>query len=260
MANLFDIARAAQSGMGLQNLSREFGLDPDQARRAVEALLPAFTMAFRQTAVDPVAFANLAGAVGSGLYAPYFDGTAAGSGAARPETVVAQLFGSDAVARQIAAQASGLTGIGAQVIHRMLPVLAAMLVGGMFRYASVDGVADFLRHWSDALRSMQPKTASPPPAPDPWAAWTSVVSASLGAPPTPEPAPAPPPENPFEAWSRLMTSMVGGAAPPPPPPPPAANPAQALTRMFETGLDVQAQYLTSLQSVFGQAWTTPARS
>lgn len=249
MVNLFDIAKAAQGGMGVQTISREFGLDQDQARRAIEALLPAFTLAFRQMAFDPVTFANLAGAVGSGRYAPYFDGTRL-PGMAAPDGVAAQLFGSDEVARQVSAQASAMTGIGAQVFQRMLPVLAAMLVGGMSKYASLDGFAEFLRQWSEALRAMQPRKPEPKAA-DPWSAWSRVVVASLGG-SAPKPKVEAPPANPFEAWSRLMTTMVGGAAPPPPPPS-SPNPAQALATMFESGLDVQAQYLKALQSAFGQA-------
>ena len=257
MVNLFDIAHQAQRGLGLSQLGREFGLPPGQAERAVDALLPAFTLAFQRLAFDPSMFASLAGLIGSGQYAPFYDGNPSGP---RRDlgALVPQIFGSEETARQVAAQASAMTGVAAGALQRMLPAITAMLVGGMSRAASVEGFADFLRHWSDALKAANPPP-SRPATPGPWAAWGEMVASLMGPGQPRRPAPEP---DPFEAWSRGMQALLGAAAPTPPPAPAPSNPVQALSQMFETGQEVQAQYLAALQSIIGGAWpaaATPAR-
>ena len=162
MVNLFDIVRQAQRGSGLDGLARQFGLGPVQVQSAVEALLPAFSLALQRSAMNPGAFADILGAIGSGRYAPFFD--PAGSWSARPqgpggEDLVARLFRTPEATRDVAAQAAAMTGIGVQVVQHMMPHLAAMLIGGLSRYASMEGMSDVLRQWSDALKTIDDKAA-----------------------------------------------------------------------------------------------------
>lgn len=255
MVNLFDIARHAQGGAWFEAMSRQFALDPAQAQRAVEALLPAFTLAFQRSAMNPNSFADLIGMVGSGQYAPFYDAATSGRPGAAGETVLAQLFGSRHATEAVAAQASALTGIGVQVLQQMLPTVAATLIGGMFRYASLEGFADFLRQCSDAIKAARPTAAASPVGPrpaDPWAAWSEAASAMMGLPG--RPAPPPRSVDPIAAWSEMMTAMMGAAGKAPPPPPSQPNPFEAVAHMFETGREVQAQYLASLQAVLDTAW------
>lgn len=260
MVHLFDIMRQAQNGAGFDNLSRQFGLDAGQTQRAVEALLPAFSLGLFRNAQNPSAFANLLGMMGSGQYAPYFEMLSwSPQAAARGETALSQLFGSPEVAQQVSAQASAASGIAAEVIRQMLPVMAATLMGGMSKTASIEGFADFLRQWSDTLRRAHRSAAAPGQgshmAPfDPFAMWRSVLNprpraeAPTGAGPTPESLAA--------AWSDMMTAMLGGAAPPAPAPkPPVPTVVETMFRMFETGRDVQTKYFDDLRRVFDQAWS-----
>ncbi|QLP96405.1 MAG: DUF937 domain-containing protein [Rhodoblastus sp.] len=54
MFNLDDILRQAQGGGAAQTLARQFGISPDQAQAAMEALTPAFQMGLqRQAQQDP---------------------------------------------------------------------------------------------------------------------------------------------------------------------------------------------------------------
>lgn len=255
MVNLFDIVHQAQRGSGLDGLARQFGLGPVQVQSAVEALLPAFSLALQRSAMNPGAFADILGAIGSGRYAPFFD--PAGSWSARPqgpggEDLVARLFRTPEATRDVAAQAAAMTGIGVQVVQHMMPHLAAMLIGGLSRYASMEGMSDVLRQWSDALKTASRETGRPSAAPagDPWAAWTEAARTMMGA---PKPAPAPP--DPFEAWTAAMATLMGAPAPAPPPPAPATpNPFEALSQMFETGREVQQQHLASFQTILDGVW------
>ena len=68
---------------------------------------------------------------------------------------------------------------GAQVMQQMMPTLAATVVGGMFRYATVEGFADVLRQWGDALKAASEKLDPPKPQ-DPWSAWQEAAGQMMG--------------------------------------------------------------------------------
>lgn len=218
MVNLADITRESGQGAGLAALSRLYGLDQTQANRAIEALLPAFTLAFQRLALNPVALGDLLRAVGSGTYAPFFDNPGQSQAAKQGAAVLDQLFRSPEGARQVAEQAAALTGVGMQVMQQMMPVLAATIVGGMFRTASVEGFADLLRQWGDALRSAGEKLDPPKPQ-DPWSAWQDAAGRMMGLRPTAPPKPAAPePTSVLDAWVAMVGAMTGasaGAAPAP---------------------------------------------
>jgi hypothetical protein len=188
--------------------------------------------------------------------------------AARAQTsgqeVLDRLFGSPEVSRQIAAQASAATGIGAQVLQQMLPTVAATLMGGLFKFASVEGLSEFLRAWADWLRTLKPADPAPRPAAGtasgtPYGAWTDMMGAMLGTTPAPARQPSPSP-SPAAPWADFMQAMVKGlpsaekAPPPPPPPPQQPNPFEVLSQMFETGREVQEQHLANLQTIFDGMW------
>lgn len=260
MINLFDIMRQARSGTAVPSLAQQFGLDGVQTQQALEALLPAFSLAFQRNVQDPAAFARLLGPLASGRYAPFFDGSGGWSppaAASGGQDVLGALFGSPEATGQVARQAAAATGLGVQVLQEMMPVLAATLVGGMFRYASVEGFADVLRTWSDALRTAAPAPPRPAPPAAPWSAWFEMMNAMV--PPgqrasQPSPPAARPLPDPFAAWAGLMGDVAGATRPAPPAPPPTPNPFEAITQMFDTGREVQTQHLASLQSILDAAW------
>lgn len=266
MVNLFDIARQAGGGTALDVLAQRAGMGTGEARRAVEALLPAFTLAFQRSAANPAAFAELIGSIGSGRYAPFYDGAPFGRApdrAASGDALVAQLFRSPEAAGQVAAQAAEMTGLGAQVVAGMLPTVAGMLIGGMFRYATAEGFADLLRQWSEALKVASRNVAAnvaphaPKPAADPWTAWADVATAMMGG---AKPAPkAPQPQDPVAAWTAMMGALVGGGPPEPvpPPAPPQPNPFETLSQMFDTGREVQARHLAAMQTILDRVWGAP---
>ena len=254
MRNLFDIMREAQGGSAFGSLSQQFGLDKAATQMAVEALLPAFSIALQRSMQNPAVFGGLLETMFSGPYGRFFEGQPGfGAAAMRPgQDVMGQLFGSPGASQDVARHASQMTGIGVRVLQEMMPVIAATLVGGMLRYATAEGFADLLRQWSEMLRTMADRT-NPPPAPkvptDPWSAWMGMMGmpGTASAPPR-----APPPAA--ESW---MRAMGGGAFLPPPakvesPASPTGlpNPFEALARLFETGREVQAQYLASLEAIF----------
>ena len=258
--NLFDIVQQAQSGLAMDNLSRQFGLNPDQTQRAMEALLPAFSLGFQRSMANPSLFAPLLEMMASGRYAPFFDGMGQGSLLqSSGQQVLDRLFGSTDLSRQVAGQASAMTGIGAQVLQQMMPSLAAILMGGLFRQTNVRGLSDFLRAWSDWLRTVAPpdrsRTSASATAGTPYGAWMDLMGTMMGG-----KAANPEPPTPADPWTSFMQAFTksmpqAAAAPPPPAPPPSQpNPFQVLSEMFQGGREVQSQYVASLQAIFDGLW------
>ena len=116
MFTIFDLMRP---GAGMDAMARQFGLTQDQAQRATEALLPAFMLGLQRSAGNPNAFANLMGAAAPSTSQPQ----AAGSQA------LGQLFGPPDLTRQIAEQAAHWSGVSAQVMQQMMPIVAGAGAG-----------------------------------------------------------------------------------------------------------------------------------
>jgi hypothetical protein len=55
--------------------------------------------------------------------------------------ILAHVFGSKDVSRQVAAQAAAQTGLGPEVMKRMLPLVATLVMGAMSRQAAGGGGA-----------------------------------------------------------------------------------------------------------------------
>jgi hypothetical protein len=254
--NLLDLMRAAQGGAAMESMARQFGLSVDQTQRALEALMPAFYAGFQRNAADPTGFANLLRMMGSGRYADFFDRPAqAFTPFARTEGngILAQLFGNKDVTRQVAQQAAAWAGIAPEIMKQMLPAVAPVLMGGLFRSAASEGLADYFDQLAQMLRGGTPGAASAGPRPalprgpanasDPFGLWSGMMGQtsgggrSLPAPPPAKPKPKPKPEikreskaeppseegpSVFGPWGDMMNAMLGagkGAAPEPEPEP-----------------------------------------
>jgi hypothetical protein len=139
MLPLFDMLSQAQDGRGMELLARQFNLSQQQTQLAVEALLPAFSQGLKRSASDPYGLAGFMTALASGNHAQYFDNASKAfspQGVQQGNDILGQLFGSKDLSRAVAAQASQATGIGSQVLQQMLPVLASMVMGGLFKQST----------------------------------------------------------------------------------------------------------------------------
>jgi hypothetical protein len=139
MQNLFDMLANAQNGHGMEMLARQFNLSQQQTQLAVEALLPAFSQGLKRNAADPYGVGNFLQALSSGQHANYFeDATKAFSpqGMAEGNGILGHLFGSKDLSRAIAQQAAQATGVGQDVLKQMLPALATMIMGGLFKQST----------------------------------------------------------------------------------------------------------------------------
>jgi hypothetical protein len=94
---------------------------------------------FQRNMSDQQGLDGLLSALGGGQHQRYVDDTDA---LGRAETVddgngiLGHVFGSKEVSRQVASRAAEQTGIGADVLKGMLPVIAAMMMGSMSQQVS----------------------------------------------------------------------------------------------------------------------------
>jgi len=217
--NLFDIMQSAQNGQAMQNLARQYGLSQQQTQAALDALLPAFSMGLQRQTQDPYAFGSLAQMMTASPYARFFEagGGSIPTGAQTAgNDVLSQLFGSPEVSRAVAAQAAATSGVSQAIIKQMLPIIASMLMGGLFKSSSNQGLGGILGQFAEMMRGQMP-----------------------GAQPAPQPQSQPQmPQNPLEAiLGGLFGQGIPGAAPGGAPPqqadPRQGTPADPFGGLFE---------------------------
>jgi hypothetical protein len=269
--NVFEMMQASHGNPGLDGLARQFGLSQEQATRAAAALLPAVFLGLQRSAADPNAFAKLMNGFNSGPFAAFFNDPSQPvprQAQTQGELMLGQIFGSTELTRAVAEQAATWSGVGAQVIQQIMPIMAAAAVGSLSRFSGI------MRGEAAGRPSVPPPEATPPLA-QPFLAWLEMMRAMTpGAAPEPEkpalkmPGPVAPsaaPPTVINPWADLALAMMGQAPaaaarpepepePEPQPEPPPEKEHDALARMVDAGREAQQQYIASLQNIFDRFW------
>jgi hypothetical protein len=145
MASLYEILTNSHDGEGLGALGRELGLSPAQTQAAVTALLPAISTGLKRSTATPDGLGGLFSVMGQqqDLLGMYDDQeTAFGSqGVAAGNNVLSSIFGSPDVSRAVIDQAQKFSGVSSDILKKMLPVLAGILVSGLMRSGSTGASA-----------------------------------------------------------------------------------------------------------------------
>lgn len=132
--NLLEMIMQAQGGAAAQQAGNQLGLNQNQTQSAIAALLPAISSALKQNTQSPQGLAGLLGALQKGNHQQYIEQPEL---IGRPETVtegnaiLGHLFGSKEVSRAVAGRASEQTGIGSDVLKKLLPMVATMAMGSL---------------------------------------------------------------------------------------------------------------------------------
>jgi hypothetical protein len=205
----------AQGEAGLQAMAQQFGLTNEQTARAFEALMPALTLGLqRSVGMDPSSFTRMFGL----------------PGAARPTApqgldALGQMFGSAQLMQAVLRQASATSGVGAQVLRQMLPMMAGAVVAS---------IVHVMLNQPQAEPAQARPSAPPPPVPFPFGpAWAEMAKAFLPAAepaPAPKPAPKPPEATMGEAGSDMIHQML------------------------RTGAEVQGNNIRAMQELFETFW------
>ncbi len=261
MATLFDMLAGAQDGRAMDLLARQFDISRQQAELAVEALLPAFSQGLRRNASDPAGMGAFLQAMASGQHAKYFEDAANAfrpAGVEEGNGILGHLFGSKDLSRAVAAQAAQATGLGQDMLKQMLPVLASMIMGGLFSQAT-----------GPSSGNAQRAQASGNPLGE---ILEQMMRQGGGGMRMPRPEAPQPGMNPFDnPFGKILEGMFGGGAAGTPPSQaperkesqkarPSSTPSgrkknpydDLFGEMFETGRKTQDTYQKGVESIFDQ--------
>lgn len=137
--NMLETILGAQNGGAVRQIGSQLGLPEDQTTAALSALVPALAAGFQRNAESGGGLSSLLNALAGGGHARYVEDPATLS---QPGTIedgngiLGHVFGSKDVSRQVAMKAAAQTGIGADVLKRMLPMAAALMMGTLARQSS----------------------------------------------------------------------------------------------------------------------------
>ncbi len=141
--NLLDTIINAGGGAIVQNMSKSLGLGETQTQSALGQLLPAVARAIGNNGSSGDGLGALLGALGKGNHQRYLE---------NPEllgqndtvndgnNILGHLFGNKEVSRNIASKASANTGIGADILKKMLPMVASVAMGALSQKAVGSGM------------------------------------------------------------------------------------------------------------------------
>lgn len=203
MPTLFDMLTQAQNGNGMQALAQQYGLSMQQTQAAVAALLPAFSQGLQRNTADPYGLGAFMTAMASGQHAKYFeDATRAFSpqGVDEGNGILGHLFGSKDLSRAVASQAAQASGVSQQILQQMLPAIASMVMGGLFKQTT----------------SQMQAAGGFGGGNNPLGEIIEQMMRQGGGTPAPQQRQAPPPQNPMDnPLGKVLQDMFGGSTPQP---------------------------------------------
>ena len=132
--NLLETILGAQSGASAQQAGASLGLNQSQTQSAIAALLPAITSALKRNTGNPQGFAQLIQALQGGNHEEYLrqpERMGRQESITDGNAILGHLFGSKDVSRAVAGHAAEKTGIGSDILKKLLPMVATMAMGSL---------------------------------------------------------------------------------------------------------------------------------
>lgn len=134
MNPLMEMIMGAAGGGAVQQLGDRFGLSQEQTQGALGQLIPALLGGVQRNTQQEGGMEALLGALSSGNHSRYLEDPSLlglGETTAEGNGILGHLLGSKDASRALASHASAQTGIGADILKQMLPVVATMVMGGL---------------------------------------------------------------------------------------------------------------------------------
>lgn len=141
--NILDVILNAQNGAAVDRAGSQVGLAPDQTNAALSALVPALAAGFQRNLQSQGGLDSLLAALSSGNHRQYVDNPSSledPSAVADGNGILGHLLGSKEVSRELAGRAATQTGLSPEVLKRLLPLAATMMMGA-FAKQSANGSA-----------------------------------------------------------------------------------------------------------------------
>jgi len=118
----------------LEKLGKQFGLDSSSVGKVMEQVVPALGSGLAKNTNSAGGLESLMGALKKGNHQDFLSKVSEARSSAvvsEGNGILGHVFGSKEVSRQVASQASAESGVGSDIIKKMLPMLATMAMGAL---------------------------------------------------------------------------------------------------------------------------------
>lgn len=136
--DILETVMKAGGGAVVQQMAKNFGVGESQAQGALGQLLPALARGLTRNASSSEGLSSLLGALTKGNHQKYIDDPSMLSGQAAVDDgngILGHIFGSKDVSRSVASRAAEKTGVGADILKKMLPIVASLAMGALGKKA-----------------------------------------------------------------------------------------------------------------------------
>ncbi len=157
MNPILDMLMNTVSGGAVQQIGQRFGLSDDQTSSALNQLVPALMAGLQRNTSQEGGMDALVDALNRGNHAQYLDNPEIlGQEAATEDgnSILGHIFGNKDVSRAVAGHAAEHTGIGADVLKRMLPLVATLVMAGLSKKSATAPVGKSAAAGSGLLGSL----------------------------------------------------------------------------------------------------------
>lgn len=203
MSDLESLLLSAQGGRLVANLSDRFGLTEEQITSAIDALAPALAIGLNRAAEEPQVFEKAVGAMAGASRYSFFDEPEAAQSQDSVDLgrdLLNEMFGSPAATGQVLQAAARESGVRADLLGQILPILVSVLLSGLTKSLENKGLGGLLGQLagSGALGSI----------------LEQILGGGAGR-PTSEPEPAPRRGGSGGLLGALLGALFGGRRAPP---------------------------------------------
>jgi hypothetical protein len=225
MFTFADLLGRAQGGQALDTIAAAYGLKRSDLDALSAALLPALQIGLQRRFADPSFAKAPAELFDPATFGAAFEDAHAALSPAATEAgrmALERLFGSPEAARVVADQVSAMSGVGADVVGKVMPTLAATVLGGIGKSIEDSPLRPLLKAWSGGID----------PAEEPLAAFVTPYR---------------------DAMAAFLKGYASGKARPEPETPGWAEGMQAFGRLFQAGVDISEQNRKAFEQILDGA-------
>jgi hypothetical protein len=176
MSDLESLLSTAQGGQLVANLADRFGLTNEQIDSAINALAPALAIGLNHAAEEPQVFEKTLGAMAGASRYSFFDEPEAAHSQESVDLgrdLLNEMFGSPAATGQVLQAAARESGVRADILGQLLPVLVSVLLSGLTKNINEKGLGGVLGQLAGSgglggvLEQILAGGGAPRPAPEP---------------------------------------------------------------------------------------------
>jgi len=136
--SLLETILQANGGQSVRQIAGKLGIAEAQVQSGIERLVPALARGLKRNTASADGLESLLGALQTGGHRRYFDdprSPASEDTVAEGNGILGHIFGSKEVSRRVAAQASERSGLDSDLLKKMLPLVATLVMAAMSKTA-----------------------------------------------------------------------------------------------------------------------------